>query len=72
MIRRGPLPVQPDFKFAAAVACFGMLLRESEHKCQSTFEMCLGLAQAGKGQDASGYRSEFTQLGGLARALPKR
>jgi len=62
----------PDFQFAAAVACFGMLLRESEHKGQSTFDLCLELAQAGKGQDASGYRSEFIQLVSLAKTLGKR
>jgi Ca-activated chloride channel family protein len=60
-----------DFKFAAAVACFGMLLRDSEHKGQATFEKCLELARAGKGQDASGYRSEFIQLVGLAKTLGK-
>jgi len=58
-----------DFQFAAAVACFGMLLRDSEHKGQSSFDLALELAQAGKGQDPNGYRVEFLQLVGLAKTL---
>lgn len=61
-----------DFQFAAAVACFGMVLRESEHKGQSTFDLCMQLAQAGKGPDPSGYRSAFLQVVGLAKTLGKR
>jgi len=61
-----------DLKFAAAVACFGMLLRDSEHKGKSTFDLCLELAQAGKGPDSGGYRSEFLQLVSLAKTLGKR
>jgi Ca-activated chloride channel family protein len=59
----------PDFHFTAAVACFGMLLRQSEHKGQSSFDMALELAQAGRGNDPGGYRAEFVQLIGLAEAL---
>ncbi len=58
-----------DFQFAAAVACFGMLLRDSEHKGESTFDLALKLGRAGKGQDPSGYRAEFLKLVELARAL---
>lgn len=61
-----------DFQFAAAVACFGMVLRESEHKGKATFDLCLQLAQAGKGPDPSGYRGEFLQLVNLAKTLAKR
>ncbi len=60
-----------EFQFASAVACFGMLLRDSEHRGQATFEMALELANAGKGPDAFGYRAEFVQLAGLASALPR-
>jgi len=49
-----------------------MVLRESEHKGQSTLDLCLQLAQAGKGPDPNGYRSEFLQLVGLAKTLGKR
>jgi Ca-activated chloride channel family protein len=66
-----PEQAGPDFQFAAAVACFGMLLRDSEHKGKSTFELCQELAQAGKGKDPSGYRSEFIQLVNLAKTIGK-
>ncbi|OHB65807.1 MAG: hypothetical protein A2V70_07175 [Planctomycetes bacterium RBG_13_63_9] len=59
----------PDFRFAAAVACYGMLLRDSQHKGDSTFDLALQLATAGKGDDPSGYRGEFLQLVKLAKAL---
>ena len=61
--------VTPDFKFAAAVASFGMLLRESPYRGSSTFDSVLALAQEGKGGDKEGYRTEFIQLVGLAKAL---
>ena len=61
-----------DFKFAAAVACFGMLLRDSEHKADATFDLVVNLAQSGKGDDSSGYRSEFIQLVKLAEAMGGR
>jgi Ca-activated chloride channel family protein len=58
-----------DFRFAAAVAEFGMLLRNSPHKGNATFDTALELAQEGKGADADGYRAEFLQLIGLAKQL---
>ncbi len=51
-----------DFRFAAAVAEFGMLLRDSPHKGSSTFEQTLSLAEAGRGPDADGDRAEFISL----------
>jgi Ca-activated chloride channel family protein len=59
----------PNFQLAAAVACYGMLLRDSQHKGEGTFDLALELAAAGKGEDPSGYRSEFIQLVKLANAL---
>ena len=52
----------PDFRFAAAVAGWGMLLRDSEHKGLATFQMVMELAQAAKGDDPFGYRAEFLRL----------
>ncbi|MBK7580802.1 MAG: VWA domain-containing protein [Myxococcales bacterium] len=40
----------PDFRFAAAVASFGMLLRDSPHKGSATFESARQLAESGLGQ----------------------
>jgi len=51
-----------NFKFSAAVAGFGMLLRDSEFKGNTTYESVLYLARQGKGKDVFGYRSEFIQL----------
>jgi Ca-activated chloride channel homolog len=51
-----------DFKFAAAVAGFGMILRDSPHKGTLTFDAVLELAQEGIGEDRGGYRAEFIEL----------
>lgn len=58
-----------DFKFAAAVAGFGLLLRDSEHKGEATYDLVLQLAQAGQTADSTGYRNEFVQLVKTAKAL---
>jgi Ca-activated chloride channel family protein len=58
-----------DFRFAAAVASFGMLLQESEFKGSSTYGGVRELAQSAKGADESGYRSEFINLVEKAEAL---
>jgi Ca-activated chloride channel family protein len=56
-----------DFKFAAAVASFGMMLRESPHKGAVTFDSVLGWAEDGLGEDAGGYRHEFMDLVKMAK-----
>ena len=61
-----------DFRFAAAAACFGMLLRDSEHKGESTCDLVLELARSGKGDDPHGYRGEFVKLVELAKSFRKR
>ena len=58
-----------DFKFAAAVASFGMLLRESPHKGSTTFGSVLELAEEGKGKDPHGYRTQFLELVKKARTV---
>ena len=55
------------FKFAAAVAEFGMLLRGSDHAGDATWEQVRALALAGLGNDLRGYRDEFLDLVGRAR-----
>ncbi len=57
-----------DFKFAAAVASFGMMLRDSPHKGAVTFDSVLGWAEDGLGEDAGGYRHEFMSLVKQAKA----
>ncbi len=51
-----------NFRFSAAVASFGMLLRNSEFKGNTTIESILELAKDAKGEDENGYRAEFIQL----------
>ena len=58
-----------DFRFAAAVAGFGMLLRESEHAGDLTLADVAGLAEKGKGDDPRGYRGQFIQLVEATRDL---
>ncbi|HUG54798.1 MAG TPA: VWA domain-containing protein [Vicinamibacteria bacterium] len=59
-------------RFAAAVAAFGMLLRDSEHKGSATFTQVLELARDGQGQDPGGYRAEFLSLVERAQSLAGR
>jgi Ca-activated chloride channel family protein len=61
-----------DFKFASAVAAFGMVLRDSEHKGNATFAGVLELAEESRGPDASGYRTEFLSLVKKAQALGRK
>ena len=58
-----------NFKFSAAVAEFGMLLRDSEFKGQSSYENVMELAKQGKGPDSFGYRTEFIKLVEMCQLL---
>ncbi|MBI4025981.1 MAG: VWA domain-containing protein [Verrucomicrobia bacterium] len=60
-----------DFKFAAAVASFGMILRDSEHKGSSSLGGVLELAEEGLGKDEGGYRAEFIELVKQAQVITK-
>ena len=60
-----------DFRFASAVAAFGMLLRDSPYKGEADMALALKLAQQGKGADELGLRSEFIQLARTAGDLLK-
>ena len=51
-----------DFSFAAAAAEFGMLLRNSEYKGNTSVDTILDLAETGLGEDEAGYRLEFMML----------
>jgi Ca-activated chloride channel family protein len=57
-----------DFKFAAAVAGFGMILRDSPHKGLATLPAVRSWAEAG-GYDSRGYRAEFVDLVRRTEAL---
>lgn len=58
--------------FAAAVAEFGMLLRQSEHRGSSTHADAAALARRFRGPDPDGYRSEFVRLVEVAEALTRQ
>lgn len=51
-----------DFKFAAAVALFGMQLRNSEFIASHNSQDVIAIAKAGRGKDEAGYRAEFIRL----------
>ncbi len=51
-----------DFRFAAAVAAWGMLLRGSEHAGEADLELVRRLALAGLAGDPTGRRVEFLNL----------
>ena len=53
-----------DFRFAAAVAQFGMILRNSPHRGTATLDEVAAWASsaASPGEDPGGYRHEFIEL----------
>jgi len=61
-----------NFRFSAAVAEFGLLLRDSEYKQQSSFSQVVSLAKSARGKDEHGYRSEFVRLVESATSFVKR
>ncbi len=59
-------------RFAAAVAEFGMLLRNSEHKGDATYDEVRQLAQKSLGRDFEGYRRDFlTMINDAQRIAPE-
>ncbi|WP_291720269.1 vWA domain-containing protein [Bernardetia sp.] len=51
-----------NFRFSTAVASFGMLLRHSEFKGNSSYQQVMELGESAKGKDEEGYRTEFLKL----------
>ncbi len=60
-----------NFRFAASVVQFGMLLRNSAFKSEANYADVLTLARKAKGTDEEGYRSEFIRLVESAKLLAK-
>ena len=58
--------------FAAAVAEFGMLLRDSPFKANASWQQVTDLAQRHRGDDVDGYRAEFIRLIDLASTLKRK
>ncbi len=60
-----------NFNFSAAVAAFGMQLRDSKFKGETNYELIENLGKKGKGADKNGYRNEFLTLVHTAKLLSK-
>lgn len=58
-----------NFRFSAAVAAFGMMLRDSSHGGTLTLEGVQEIAQTSCGEDTEEYRKEFLRLVQGARKL---
>jgi len=57
------------FRFSAAVAGFGQLLRGGKYVNDFDYQAVLGLARNARGEDRFGYRGEFIQMVALADSL---
>jgi Ca-activated chloride channel family protein len=60
-----------NFRFSAAVAEFGLLLRSSAFRQQSSYQQVVNLAKGARGKDVNGYRAEFVRLVQAATSLAK-
>ncbi|MBO3700546.1 VWA domain-containing protein [Roseivirga sp. E12] len=58
-----------NFRWSAAVAGFGMLLRDSDYSNGLKFDAVIRLAKAAKGEDEEGYRAELIKLVEMAELL---
>ena len=56
------------FDHAAAVAAFGMLLRDSAHAGEASIDLVRDVGRRGAERDRFGYRAEFLEL--VERAAP--
>jgi Ca-activated chloride channel family protein len=60
-----------NFRWAASIAEFGMLLRDSQFKGSASFRDALELAQDARGKDREGYRAEFIRFVELCKDLAR-
>ena len=56
-----------EFDFAAGIAAYGMILRDSPHRGDATIEMAKELAGRGLDFDPYGYRAELLELMDLVK-----
>ncbi|HOY38325.1 MAG TPA: von Willebrand factor type A domain-containing protein [Bacteroidales bacterium] len=63
--------ISDNFKLAASLAEFGMLLRNSEFKGTATYEDAIRLAKEAMGNDPYGYRAEYVILLEKTKLLSK-
>jgi Ca-activated chloride channel family protein len=60
-----------NLKFAASVAEFGLVLRDSRYKGGASLNNAASLANSARGNDLNGYRGEFLELVGRSQGLIK-
>lgn len=60
-----------NFRFSAAVAEFGLLLKKSDFVQKSSFDHVIATAEGARGKDGEGYRAEFVRLAKSAKLLAK-
>jgi len=61
-----------NIRFAAAVAEWGLVLRNSAYKGSANYTQILEIARRAKGADSQGYRAEFIRLVEMAELLDRR
>lgn len=58
-----------DLQFAAGVAAFGMMLRNSPHKGSLTWNQVTQMTEQARGDDPEGYRAELVRLVKMAAKM---
>ena len=58
-----------NLRFAASVAGFGLLLRDSRYKGNASWNNIVNIARNSRGNDLKGYRAEFVELVEKARRI---
>ena len=58
-----------DFQFQAAVAEFGLLLRNSDFRGKADLGRVIAAAREARGTDAEGYRAEFVRMAEAVRGI---
>jgi Ca-activated chloride channel family protein len=67
---RGFSNASDDFRFAASVASFGMVLRHSRHAGDTSLQLIHEWAAGARGPDVDGLRAEFLRLVRSAQGIP--
>lgn len=66
------LNTSDNYRFAAAVAEWGLVLRNSAYSGHSSYERAVAMAKTARGEDSFGYRSEFIELVNLSSLIAGR
>jgi len=68
LAQAGQMP-SADFQFQAAVAEFGLLLRNSDFRGKAELGHVIAAAREARGRDPDGYRAEFVRLAEAVRGI---